>query len=287
MFLSNIKLQHRQDNVEELSAPLSDVEPETTATAAQNQKHPSVAKRSYNTVEAAKRNQLIQLVNVERKTIKEAANRLKINYSTAKHIIKSKKIEDAPAKAISPADGGCANRAAPVDILKLERKIKALTGSSPSLLSSNFAGGSSKTFNSSILTTSASLGQSLSECSQLTSSVPSHPLSLGVPSSATLGNHVINAHIPQTQPSLVSSTLASGQGQSGPSSSCEKVTTLCYRDPTPEAHRSHKSSVSLYSYFYFVVDQPTSPVWSPLCAASHARDQQPKNAAAVHAPAPI
>jgi hypothetical protein len=34
------------------------------------------------------------MVNQEQKTIKEAANRLKINYSTAKHIIKSKKSED-------------------------------------------------------------------------------------------------------------------------------------------------------------------------------------------------
>jgi len=37
------------------------------------------------------------MVHVEQKTIKEAANRLKINYSTAKHIIKSKKSE-TPAK---------------------------------------------------------------------------------------------------------------------------------------------------------------------------------------------
>jgi hypothetical protein len=33
------------------------------------------------------------MVHVDQKTIKEAANRLKINYSTAKHIIKSKKCE--------------------------------------------------------------------------------------------------------------------------------------------------------------------------------------------------
>ena len=33
------------------------------------------------------------MVYTEQKTIKEAANRLKINYSTAKHIIKSTKNE--------------------------------------------------------------------------------------------------------------------------------------------------------------------------------------------------
>lgn len=86
-----------QDDVSELSAPISDVEPETTATAARvKSKHDSAtnAKRSYKTVDPAKRKQLIHMVNVEQKTIKEAANRLKINYSTAKHIIKSKKTED-------------------------------------------------------------------------------------------------------------------------------------------------------------------------------------------------
>ncbi len=41
------------------------------------------------------------MVNEEQKTIKEAANRLKINYSTAKHIIKSKKQEAPPASCPS------------------------------------------------------------------------------------------------------------------------------------------------------------------------------------------
>ena len=79
-----------------MSAPLSDVEPETTATAAriQSKNQGSVkSKRSYKTVDPIKRRQLIELVNEGQKTIKEAANRLKINYSTAKHIIKSKKTE--------------------------------------------------------------------------------------------------------------------------------------------------------------------------------------------------
>ena len=86
----------RQDEVSELSAPISDVEPETTATAARVKSRQDAAphgKRSYKTVEPGKRKQLIHMVNVEQKTIKEAANRLKINYSTAKHIIKSKKSE--------------------------------------------------------------------------------------------------------------------------------------------------------------------------------------------------
>ena len=90
------------DDVSELSAPQSDVEPETTATAARIQSKKAGAargKRSYNTVDPAKRSQLIHLVHTEQKTIKEAANRLKINYSTAKHIIKSKKPVEMPASA--------------------------------------------------------------------------------------------------------------------------------------------------------------------------------------------
>jgi len=46
-------------NVTELSAPLSDVEPETTATAARNKFKKGAAvktKRSYNTVDPMKRN---------------------------------------------------------------------------------------------------------------------------------------------------------------------------------------------------------------------------------------
>jgi transposase len=45
-------------------------------------------KRSYVPVEQDKRRQLINLVEKEECTIKEAALKLKINYSTAKHIIK-------------------------------------------------------------------------------------------------------------------------------------------------------------------------------------------------------
>ena len=85
------------DDISEMSAPLSDVEPETTATALRSKTishRQSIsltqkAKRSYKTVDQEKRNELIQMVNLQQKTIKEAANRLKINYSTAKHIIKS------------------------------------------------------------------------------------------------------------------------------------------------------------------------------------------------------
>lgn len=78
----------------ELSAPISDVEPESTATAARRKSssgEPKQVKRSYKTVDPIKRSQLIEMVHSQQKTIKEAANRLKINYSTAKHIIKSTK----------------------------------------------------------------------------------------------------------------------------------------------------------------------------------------------------
>lgn len=87
---------HHSDDVSDLSARCSDVEPETTATAARiisNAAASQKTKRSYKTVDPMKRKELIQMVNVDQKTIKEAANRLKINYSTAKHIIKSKKSE--------------------------------------------------------------------------------------------------------------------------------------------------------------------------------------------------
>jgi predicted transcriptional regulator len=45
-------------------------------------------KRSYIPVEVNKRQQLIKAVDEEGLTIKEAAQNLKINYSTAKHIVK-------------------------------------------------------------------------------------------------------------------------------------------------------------------------------------------------------
>lgn len=45
-------------------------------------------KRSYIPVELDKRQKLIQAVEEEGLTIKEAAQNLKINYSTAKHIVK-------------------------------------------------------------------------------------------------------------------------------------------------------------------------------------------------------
>ena len=54
------------------------------------------SKRSYKTVDQTKRKQLANYVNQQQMTIKEAANRLNINYSTAKHIIKSQKVSVAP-----------------------------------------------------------------------------------------------------------------------------------------------------------------------------------------------
>ena len=54
------------------------------------------SKRSYKTVDQTKRKQLVNYVNQQQMTIKEAANRLNINYSTAKHIIKSQKVSVAP-----------------------------------------------------------------------------------------------------------------------------------------------------------------------------------------------
>jgi hypothetical protein len=45
-------------------------------------------KRSYVPVELDQRMQLIKIIEEEGVTIKEAANALKINYSTAKHIVK-------------------------------------------------------------------------------------------------------------------------------------------------------------------------------------------------------
>jgi hypothetical protein len=50
-------------------------------------------KRSYIPVDMEKRNHLVKLVEKESLTIKDAAVQLKINYSTAKHIIKTFKKE--------------------------------------------------------------------------------------------------------------------------------------------------------------------------------------------------
>ena len=86
---------------------ISDAEPETTATAQKSKSLTysipsfSKTKRSYNTVESSKRQKLIRMVNEDQMTIKEAASRLKINYSTAKHIIKSQRSE-ATAKPNTP-----------------------------------------------------------------------------------------------------------------------------------------------------------------------------------------
>ena len=96
----------KPEEVSELSAPLSDVEPETTATAAAlKSKNAALgqSKRSYKTVDQAKRKQLVSLVNQDQMTIKEAANRLNINYSTAKHIIKSQKSSSVLAAQSRPA----------------------------------------------------------------------------------------------------------------------------------------------------------------------------------------
>lgn len=121
-----IQPQTQQDQLSELSsAPLSEVEvePETTATAARSKRAQAVkAKRSYNTVDPEKRQQLIQMVYSEQKTIKEAANRLRINYSTAKHIIKSNKTEELrEADSMPPVLTGsrlplATKQPAPVDI---------------------------------------------------------------------------------------------------------------------------------------------------------------------------
>lgn len=201
------------DDVSELSAPQSDVEPETTATAARIQSKKAGAargKRSYNTVDPAKRSQLIHLVHTEQKTIKEAANRLKINYSTAKHIIKSKKPVEMPAPAeAAPAQEATAQSLAEkqpprIDIQTLERKIKAFAEPAPSLLSSSLAGGPHKTFNSSLLSASVSLGQSISLSHQISSSVASNPFKNDVPSRAT--STVPHISIPPALPSSTGPT---------------------------------------------------------------------------------
>jgi hypothetical protein len=82
------------EDISEMSAAFTEGEPETTATALRQRpsaKNLPKEKRSYKTVDQNKRQQLIRMVHVEQKTIKDAANRLKINYSTAKHIVKSHK----------------------------------------------------------------------------------------------------------------------------------------------------------------------------------------------------
>ena len=230
------------EDVSELSAPQSDVEPETTATAARlHSKKAGAArgKRSYNTVDPSKRSQLIHLVHTEQKTIKEAANRLKINYSTAKHIIKSKKpLETTTPSVIDTAQVNTEQSLAEklparIDIQTLERKMKAFAEPAPSLgaslLSSSLAGGPHKTFNSSLLSASASLGQSLSLCHQIPTSVASNPLNIDVPSRATA--KIPNICLPPALTSSTGSTQAAWLGQSGPISSAEKVINHLYIEP--------------------------------------------------------
>jgi len=68
------------------------------------------------------------MVHKEQKTIKEAANRLQINYSTAKHIIKSRKTVEPPKpEGLAPAQvtnsTPLAENLRRMNIEDLERKI--------------------------------------------------------------------------------------------------------------------------------------------------------------------
>lgn len=117
-----------------------------------------------------------------------------------------------------------AKHAPPMDISLLERKIKALTDSSPSLFSSSLAGGPSKTINSSLLSASQSLGQSLSLCPKIPQSSP--PLTHGVPSCETSLSQVLN-QLTTAQTSLPNSTPAAWLAQNKPAS-LEKVTNNLY-----------------------------------------------------------
>lgn len=68
------------------------IEPSTEKTENQrehSEKNKDSKKRSYIPVQALKRDKLIQLVTRDCITIKDAAAKLDINYSTAKHIIKT------------------------------------------------------------------------------------------------------------------------------------------------------------------------------------------------------
>jgi endonuclease V-like protein UPF0215 family len=71
------------NDVSQISQPLVEL-----ADSKPPQKEIFRTKRSYIPVEVEKRQKLIQLVEEDGLTIKEAAQNLKINYSTAKHIVK-------------------------------------------------------------------------------------------------------------------------------------------------------------------------------------------------------
>ena len=114
----------------------------------------------------------------------------------------------APAE-VAPAQEATAQSLAEkqpprIDIQTLERKIKAFAEPAPSLLSSSLAGGPHKTFNSSLLSASVSLGQSISLSHQIPSSVASNPFKNDVPSRATLT--VPHISIPPALPSSTGST---------------------------------------------------------------------------------
>jgi hypothetical protein len=123
----------------------SECEPESTATAVKSKRlsDPSIpsfskSKRSYNTVEATKRRELITMVNRDQMTIKEAANRLGINYSTAKHIVKSQRFEAPKEERAQDTGGsnqqplGAFKRSPPLSTHNLESQVRA-EHQSPSL----------------------------------------------------------------------------------------------------------------------------------------------------------
>lgn len=83
----------------------------------------------------------------------------------------------------------------------------ALNEATPSLFHSSLAGEPSKTFNSSLFSTSLSLGHSISLCPSIPSSIPQAPLNFGLPNNATSRPHVIS--VPSTQPSSLVQCLPS------------------------------------------------------------------------------
>lgn len=89
IFTPNIR--HKYNRAGRKEKQVSDAEKKSESPAVEKkaeQKEIFRTKRSYIPVEIDKREKLIRAVEDQGLTIKEAAQNLKINYSTAKHIVK-------------------------------------------------------------------------------------------------------------------------------------------------------------------------------------------------------
>ena len=136
----------------------------------------------------------------------------------------------------------------------------ALNEATPSLFHSSLAGEPSKTFNSSLFSTSLSLGHSTTVCPSIPSTIPQVPLNLGLPTSDTSRHPVFN--VQSSQPSSLGQCLPSWLIPSKPASFDKVINTFLIEQrpagPTrsPQSHseraasRLRKFNYSQFSSFF-------------------------------------